>query len=225
VGLLERDASDAYGFFRKRFSHGVQIGLPAGTLCAELEPPRWCPEDPLVQDLDVDPLSVAGDQVIVAQDSGPCFRFFWIAATEQVRAATAPNCEDLRPVRGPNEDLQDVGGTGGDGDGQWEPGEDLYDPVLDEPAGSFLVVDHVVSELKGMAALPWSYRDADNNLMDADDRANGSARPEDHGQFYGSAANTTTVDAVWLNLFIAPASDYAGAKPVWLDQRITVGSF
>lgn len=93
----------------------------------------------------VSPLSVAGDQIIF-QSGGLCYRIFYldedikngsnvIKQGDTLNAAVGSSCDEVWPVRGPNE-LQD----------QQSSGDPDYDPVLDTASGSFVLAYGIQSE-------------------------------------------------------------------------------
>lgn len=126
-----------YGFLASRMAIAQRpVGLQKNT---------GCPGD---NNPCINPLSIAGDQLLFTS-GGVCYRIFYLRDQKSIRGATANNCDDIAPKRGPNETLPDNGQTGGDGDGNWEDGEPYYDAVLDvtpgQEGGAFILANNVTS--------------------------------------------------------------------------------
>lgn len=145
-----------------------------------------------------DPLTVAGDQLVVVDSSGKCARIFYLASVKEVRASVGA-CTDVRPTRGPSESSP-------------------ADPVLDNLSTTYLVAARVAQEPGGAPLL--TYLDANGAVLDTDAiaRANGT-----HGVFYAQRANASNVDAVRMRGQVESASDYAPTKPRTFDRRLGVG--
>lgn len=78
----------------------------------------------------VSPVSYAGDQVIFKDGSGNCYRVFYVARRKELRAASEHGgCNQIAPVRGPNQELA------GGGYVESDHAAADFDPVLDNLDG------------------------------------------------------------------------------------------
>lgn len=147
----------------------------------------------------IDPLSLAGDQVVFSGSDGRCWRIYYRERTQEVRVASSSSCSDaaVKPVRGPNEK---------DDQGNWlvmtDPSNPRYDAALDDPSGSYAIASDVSSLAPASApsGAPrplqlLSYRDATNSVLPVDVRANGQVGAS-HASFYDDRANRSAVYAV-----------------------------
>jgi prepilin-type N-terminal cleavage/methylation domain-containing protein len=119
-------------------------------------------------------VSIAGDQ-FVCRDDTDCVRAFYVLHSlptdeGQLRYATAPlsNCDSIKPVRGPNETVDPHSGCPAPCY-HAEPGDQNYDPVLDDPEESSVLIDFA-SLSDGANSItyenePFTYMDADDHVI------------------------------------------------------------
>ena len=146
----------------------------------------------------INPVSLAGDQVVFAHGSR-CVRLYYVARNTELDAAVSTNgCADIAPTRGPNEYVTDYGYTVND------PANPLYDPVLDYPdslpstCSVFMLADNVVLTGSGSTdpssnAL-FSYLDGSEMAEWVDSQA----ASDSAGSFYQDSANLQ--DIAWLKI-------------------------
>jgi Tfp pilus assembly protein PilV len=148
-----------------------------------------------------DALTVAGDQLVIADATATtCFRVWHSATTKEVRA-TRGACSSVRPQRGPSET------TPADG-------------VLDNPASSFLLASNV--QLTDGTAPPaplFRYLDANGVQIALDDVAHDKTG---NAGWYQQRSNADHIDSVRLTGFVASASTYATAKPRPFDRTLVL---
>jgi hypothetical protein len=130
----------------------------------------------------INPASLAGDQVVIHHGSR-CQRLFYVARERQLKVATSSEgCDDIAPVRGPNQVV------GEDGYLIADENSPLFDAVLDDPeqlpstASVFLLADDLALAEGGStdttALTLFSYvasDDPDYYPLDVDEQADGES--------------------------------------------------
>jgi prepilin-type N-terminal cleavage/methylation domain-containing protein len=168
-------------------------------------------------------------------EQGICVRYYYVERLKQLREATAPlgSCDDIRPVRGPNELLTPHGTATGDCFAPcWhtDPGYPLYDPVLDndDSVHSFVVASNVVPNPNGIDAevtadyAPFSYRDKSGDSLNSTISLKGNS-----GTVYdGTPAINSQVNVIGVQLYIAGSHTTTSIKvsPLSFSQRLTLVS-
>jgi prepilin-type N-terminal cleavage/methylation domain-containing protein len=169
----------------------------------------------LTEGVSTDELSVAGDQVLLTLEDGRCVRLMYVQALKEVQARTGESCDDVKPVRGPNEDREDTSPTEtDDGNGVWESGESMYDPALDASSVAVGKATVLASRVELGAGPAFTFEDDNGEPVDGVD-TNANASAADDG-FYAVAADREQIAAVRVRgLVVVPGS----TKSLTLDAR------
>lgn len=150
----------------------------------------------------IDPLTLAGDQIVFTTPDGACHRLLFIEAEHQLRARTsASGCDapGFRPSRGPNQ-------AGGPADAGLD----------EEPAdgGATVIAENVALESAEGEKVPLLAVLAPNDGPLAIDAHADTGNPREEGDFYSDETNAETVDEVLVRaLFDAGSANVARANP------------
>jgi prepilin-type N-terminal cleavage/methylation domain-containing protein len=159
----------------------------------------------------VDPLSISGDQLVWESPDGLCYRVFYVKRLDQIRATVATTCTDpkVKPVRGPNQ-------KAANGTDVAQPTDPDYDIALDKPLGqedsSFILASSVSrvppANAPQGATNPLVFLTplGDDNLpLAVDDEASNSSNPNNHSDWYDSAANREDVASFDVTAYVDPS--------------------
>ena len=209
-------------------------------------------DTPQAGDNEIEPLSLAGDQLVFTSD-GVCVRVLYIKAERQIRAMLSSSCSnaDIAPKRGPNQPLpagNDDDGRNGAvpqaiGDGYLESDDPLVDPAIDSASprwssvcGSNCAASFPIAEGIVATRPPYAPVGADIELIPFKpviDQSGGSshalvdanANRNSSTSFYADDTNARSIGSVDLIAYVdpvVPGLTVAHATPRYYDQNVSI---
>jgi len=183
----------------------------------------------LVSGGQVSSVSYAGDQMVIKDGEGNCYRVFWVQRLAELRAAseTDGSCDQIAPVRGPNEQLP------GGGYVQTDSTASDFDPVLDDLDGnnlngypSIVLAENVTQDSTSFGTdqsgflLPiFSYSgDPDQHAYSVDMTADSGSTTA----WYADPTDAENTQAIKLQFVIGSAPGAPGTTAAAREQQETI---
>jgi prepilin-type N-terminal cleavage/methylation domain-containing protein len=174
----------------------------------------------------IDPLTLAGDQVVFEQNQ-TCYRVFWLKREKELRMASAANCNDskVKPVRGPNQ-------LALNGTYHAEEGDPDYDVALDAEPGdesaSFVLAQGVVEDKPKMAPhyapdplQPLTYKDDTGQTVPVERLA--SNEPSTHPT-YANPSERQAIAGIEVAAYVEARDKRISARShiqtIWIKQML-----